>query len=95
VGYGALVAKQEGGRAAAFAFAWIAIVYTLFMFVAAGLKYVLLLAMLFAPGTVLYLWARKEQQARYFTSVEMGILSLIILAALAGAYGLATGLITP
>jgi arginine:ornithine antiporter/lysine permease len=65
------------------------------MFGAAGLKYVLLLAILFAPGTVLYLWARREQQARFFTPIEVGILALIILAALAGAYGLATGLIEP
>ncbi len=97
-GYGALVARQDSapdGRAGILAFSWIAIVYTLFMFVAAGLKYVLLLAILFAPGTVLYLWARHEQQARFFTPIEVGILALIILAALAGAYGLATGLIEP
>jgi arginine:ornithine antiporter / lysine permease len=97
-GYGALVARQDSGgngRAAAMAFSSIAIVYTLFMFVAAGLKYVLLLAILFAPGTVLYLWARREQQARLFTPVELGILLLIAAAALAGVYGLATGLIEP
>jgi arginine:ornithine antiporter/lysine permease len=97
-GYGVLVARQESGentRSGGMAFAWIAIIYTLFMFVAAGLKYVLLLAMLFAPGTILYVWARKEQQARLFAPVEVGILSLILLAAAAGAYGLATGLIQP
>ena len=96
-GYGALVARGPGskGRGSALAFSWIAIVYTLFMFVAAGLKYLLLLAILFAPGTFLYLWARREQQARLFRPVELGILILIILAAMAGAYGLATGIIEP
>lgn len=95
-GYGALVARQDSaGRASGMTFAWIAIVYTLFMFVAAGLKYVLLLAVLMAPGTVLYLWARREQQLRLFTPAELVILAILILAALAGAYGLATGLIQP
>jgi arginine:ornithine antiporter/lysine permease len=94
-GFGALVARRGSAGAAAAAFSWIAIVYTLFMFVAAGLKYVLLLAILFAPGTVLYFWARREQEARLFTPVEMAVLALIVLAALAGAYGLATGAIQP
>jgi arginine:ornithine antiporter/lysine permease len=95
-GYAALVARSgSNGRAVTLAFSLIAILYTLFMFVAAGLKYVLLLAILFAPGTILYLWARREQQARLFAPAEMGILAIIILAALAGTYGLATGLIEP
>ncbi len=97
-GYGALVARQDSagnGRSATAIFSWIAIIYTLFMFVAAGLKYVLLLAILFAPGTLLYFWARREQNARLFTRVELGILAIIITAALAGVYGLATGMIEP
>ena len=70
--------------------------YTLFMFVAAGLKYVLLLAILLVPGTlVLYLWARREQRAKIFTPVELGIFAVTLVAAAIGTYGLATGLITP
>ena len=76
-------------------FAWIAVVYTLFMFVAAGLKYVLLVAVLFVPGTVLYLWARREQNARLFTSVELIILAVTLVAGLAGFVGLLTGAIAP
>jgi arginine:ornithine antiporter/lysine permease len=97
-GFGVLVGRSDkpaNGRASALIFAWIAIVYTLFMFVAAGLKYVLLLAMLLAPGTLLYLWARSEQRARLFTPIELGVLVILILAALVAAYGLATGLIQP
>ena len=45
-------------------------VYTLFMFFAAGLKFVLLSAVLFAPGTILYFWARREQNKSVFTPVE-------------------------
>jgi arginine:ornithine antiporter/lysine permease len=95
-GYGALVARQDkASSAGGMAFSWIAIVYTLFMFVAAGLKYVLLLAVLLAPGTVLYLWARREQQARLFTLVELVALAILILTALVGVAGLVTGRIQP
>ena len=77
------------------AIAWIAAIYTVFMFVAAGLKYVLLLTVLFAPGTILYFWARREQNARLFTPVEFGIFAVTLIAAAIGVYGLGTGLITP
>jgi len=101
-GYGVLIARSgegyettPGERGRDQLFAWIAVVYTLFMFVAAGLKYVLLVAVLFVPGTVLYLWARREQNARLFTSVELIILAVTLVAGLAGFVGLLTGAITP
>ncbi len=101
-GYGVLLARSGVGyettpdeRGRDQIFAWIAVVYTLFMFVAAGLKYVLLVAVLFVPGTVLYFWARREQNARIFTSVELFIFAVTFVAGLAGFYGLVTGAITP
>ncbi len=101
-GYGVLLARSgvgyettPGERGRDQIFAWIAVVYTLFMFVAAGLKYVLLVAVLFVPGTVLYLWARREQNARIFTSVELIIFAVTLVAGLAGFVGLLTGAITP
>jgi len=101
-GYGVLLARSGVGyettpyeRRRDQIFAWIAIVYTLFMFVAAGLKYVLLVAVLYVPGTILYVWARREQNARLFTPVELVIFGITLLGGLVGAYGLATGLITP
>ena len=39
----------------------LAVAYTLFMIYAGGLKFILLSAILFAPGTVLYFMARREQ----------------------------------
>ncbi len=74
---------------------WIAVAYTLIMFVAAGLKYVLLVTVLLAPGTILYVWARREQNARLFTSTELGVFAVTLVAAAIGVYGLATGVITP
>lgn len=73
----------------------IAAVYVVFMFVAAGLKYVVLVAVIYAPGTVLYLWARKEQRLKYFTGWEMVVLLVVLTAAATGIYGIATGVITP
>ncbi|BAB52970.1 basic amino acid/polyamine antiporter [Mesorhizobium japonicum] len=101
-GYGVLIARRgegyqttPGERGRDQLFAWIAVVYTLIMFVAAGLKYVLLVAVLFVPGTILYLWARREQKARFFTSVELIIFAVTLVAGLAGFVGLLTGAITP
>jgi arginine:ornithine antiporter/lysine permease len=101
-GYGVLLARSgvgyettPGERGRDQIFAWIAVVYTLFMFVAAGLKYVLLVAVLFVPGTILYFWARREQRARLFTPIELAIFVLTLIGGAVGAYGLATGLITP
>jgi arginine:ornithine antiporter/lysine permease len=101
-GYGVLLARSGVGyektqheRGRDQVFAWIAVVYTLFMFVAAGPKYVLLVAVLFAPGTILYFWARREQNAVLFTPVEVAVFGVTVLAGLVGAYGLATGMITP
>ena len=44
----------------------LAVLYTLFMIYAGGLKFILLSAVLFGPGTVLYVWARREQGKAVF-----------------------------
>src|SRR4029453_665958 len=41
--------------------AGIATVYTIFLLYAGGLKFILLAAVLYAPGTGLYFWSRREQ----------------------------------
>jgi arginine:ornithine antiporter/lysine permease len=101
-GYGVLLARSGVGyektpdeRSRDHIFAWIAVVYTLFMFMAAGLKYVLLTAVLFVPSTILYFWARREQNMRLFTSVELIIFAATLIGGAIGLYGLVTGLITP
>ncbi len=101
-GYGVLLARSGVGyeatpkeRGRDQIIAWIAVIYTLIMFVAAGLKYVLLLAVLLAPGTILYVWARREQNARLFTPVELIVFGATLVAAAIGVWGLVTGTITP
>ena len=72
----------------------IATVYTIFMIVAGGLKFVLLSCILFAPGTLLYFMARREQNLQVFTPLELLLFVAIVAGAVAGLYGLATGAIT-
>jgi len=74
-----------------FAIASIALVYTLFMMFAGGLKYILLSAVLYAPGTLLYLWARRERAASVFRPSDWLILVVLVLGGVAGVHGLATG----
>jgi arginine:ornithine antiporter/lysine permease len=102
-GYGVLIANrgegyetvpQEAGRDRVFA--WIATVYTIFMFIAAGLKYVILVAVLFVPGTlILYVWARREQNLRLFTRTELIVFAIVLAFGAIGLVGLLTGRITP
>ena len=59
------------------------------------MKFILLSAILYAPGTVLYFWARREQSKPVFTKVSDWIIfSLAIIGAVVGIYWLATGYIT-
>jgi arginine:ornithine antiporter/lysine permease len=71
--------------------AGIATVYTFFMICTAGTK-LLLSAVLYGPGTILYVWSRREQGQPVFSKSSDWILLAIILAgAVAGLYGLITG----
>jgi arginine:ornithine antiporter/lysine permease len=75
-------------------FAGIAVIYTLFLIYAAGMKFLLLSAILYAPGTVLYFWARLEQKAKVFTAVEWVVFVAAAIGAVVGIHGLATGYLT-
>lgn len=71
----------------------IATVYTLFMLWAGGLKHLLLSCILFAPGALLFVIARREQGAAVFTTAEKGLFGLVAAGAVVGLYALVTGLI--
>ncbi|CAD6558555.1 basic amino acid/polyamine antiporter [Paraburkholderia metrosideri] len=72
----------------------IAVIYTVFMIYAGGLKFILLSAVLYAPGTALYIWARREQSKTVFTSIDWIIFIVAVIGAVIGIYGLVTGMIT-
>jgi arginine:ornithine antiporter/lysine permease len=75
-------------------FAGIATAYTLFLFDAAGLKFLLLATVLLAPATLLYVKARSESSRRIFSPTEMALCAVIVAGGVIGAVGLWTGRIT-
>ncbi|MGV1008053.1 MAG: basic amino acid/polyamine antiporter [Dermatophilaceae bacterium] len=74
--------------------AGVATAYTLFLFDAAGLKFLLLSTVVRAPATLLYVKARSEQGRRIFSPTEIGLFVLILVGAVIGVVGLWTGRIT-
>ncbi len=71
--------------------ALLAVVYSLFLLYSAGPKYLLVGCVIYAPGTLLYLLARRERGERAFTPVEGVVCALLIVAAVSGVALVATG----
>ena len=96
--YGLSLARRGDGNAAQGAprrpgdlpIAALATVYCLWLLYAAGLKYLLLSALLYAPGALVYRWAKKQRDQRAFTRGESVILGGLVLLALLAAAMLAT-----
>jgi arginine:ornithine antiporter / lysine permease len=99
--YGYLVAKRgetyqtrPEERTRDLIIAGIAVIYTAFLIYAAGMKFLVLSAILYGPGTVLYFWTRREQNKRVFTAIEWIIFIVAAVLCIVGIHGLATGYIT-
>jgi arginine:ornithine antiporter/lysine permease len=72
----------------------IATIYTAFLLYAGGLKFIVLSAVLYAPGTFLYVWARREQGVPVFARwIDWVIFGAAALGAVVGVYWIATGYI--
>lgn len=69
----------------------IATVYAAGMIYAGGAKFLLLSALLYAPGTALFIIARREQKKVTFTPVEWLLFGAILVAAAIALYSLAAG----
>jgi arginine:ornithine antiporter/lysine permease len=94
--YGLLLSRRGEGapgtqRAADLPIAGLATVYCLWLLYAAGPKYLLLGALLYAPGAAVYLWARRQRAERAFKAYELAILAALLLMAAVAAYLLSTG----
>jgi arginine:ornithine antiporter/lysine permease len=72
----------------------IATVYTAGMLYAGGTKFLLLSALLYAPGTILFVLARREQRATVFARLEWPLFAIVVIAAAVGVCGLAVGAIS-
>jgi arginine:ornithine antiporter / lysine permease len=72
----------------------LATVYTAFLLVAAGPKFILVSFIIYAPATVLFVMTRREQGRQLFSPAELVILAVSIVGAVAGVVALATGWIS-
>ncbi|WP_278263571.1 basic amino acid/polyamine antiporter [Nocardia sp. AG03] len=72
----------------------IATLYTTFMIMAAGPEFLLLSLIIYAPGSILFWLARREQGRTPFQGWEILLLVGSIIGAVAGIVGLAAGWIT-
>ncbi|MGW2339397.1 basic amino acid/polyamine antiporter [Streptomyces sp. NPDC001661] len=85
-----------GGRTSSreLTIAWVAVIYTAFLLYAAGLKFVLVSLIFYAPATVLFVMARREQGRRLFSPREFVILAVSVIGAVIGIVALAAGWIS-
>ena len=71
--------------------ATIAVVFAAFLLYSAGVEYLLLACIVYAPGTLLYLMARREQGLPAFTRIEAVACALLSAAAVLGVVMISTG----
>jgi len=84
---------DPAGRGRGLVIGALATIYTAFLVYAAGLTFVLLAFILLAPGTILFVMARREQGKRLFSPGELVIFAISVVGAIAGIVALATGAI--
>jgi len=72
----------------------IALVYAVWLLYAGGVKYLLLSALLYAPGVILFAQAKHEAGEPLFTTVEKGIFACVVMGAGLAAYGLYSGVLS-
>jgi arginine:ornithine antiporter / lysine permease len=84
-------AADEPERRRQRAIASVAVIYSIFMLYAAGPKYLLLSAIVYAPGTLLYLLARREQGLRAFNRAEAAACAVLVVAAVLGVVLISIG----
>ncbi|MBO1540329.1 arginine-ornithine antiporter [Pseudomonas sp. OA65] len=69
----------------------VALCYAVWLLYAGGVKYLLLSALLYAPGVILFAQAKREQGQPLFTHMEKGIFACVMTGASMAAYGLYSG----
>ena len=72
----------------------VALIYAVWLLYAGGTKYLLLSALLYAPGAILFAKAKHELGKPIFTNVEKLIFAAVVIGALVAAYGLYDGFLT-
>jgi len=72
----------------------VALIYAVWLIYAGGIKYLLLSALLYAPGVILFAKAKFEMNKPVFTNIEKLIFAAVVAGALVAAYGLYDGFLT-
>jgi arginine:ornithine antiporter / lysine permease len=73
----------------------LATIYGLWLVYAAGLNFLLMCTVLFAPGILVYMQARRERGETAFAGFDLVLAILIALLAVVAAYLMWTGVISP
>lgn len=97
-----LVLKGQGledgnnNKAAAWIIALIGSVYGVWLLYASGVTYILVATMLYAPGTLMYLYNRKQRNEKYFNNgIDAAICIAVIIAFIVAVILTANGTIQP
>lgn len=85
---------EQGVRRKQAIIAGIATFYTAFLLFAAGLEFLLLSFIIYAPGTALFFKARREQGKRVFSPPELILFMVAIAGAIVSIGALVTGRLT-
>ncbi|MBN3846825.1 MULTISPECIES: basic amino acid/polyamine antiporter [Burkholderiaceae] len=89
--------EQHGDRALSrvlrreYFIAAFATLYTAFLLFAGGAKFLMLSALLYAPGSVLYVLAKRERGQRVFSKAEWVIFAVAVCGAVGALVGLVSG----
>ncbi|MDP3845929.1 MAG: arginine-ornithine antiporter [Pseudomonas sp.] len=86
--------QDASGRGKDLLIATIAVIYSVWLIYAGGIQYLLLSALLYAPGAILFAKAKREQGQAIFTSIEKLIFAGVVIGALIAAYGLYDGFLS-
>ncbi|UJP41086.1 basic amino acid/polyamine antiporter [Cellulomonas palmilytica] len=91
--YGVRLLRRDQGSRGALVVAVAATLYTTWLLYAAGLDHLLVVFIVYAPASLLFVLTRREQGRRWFTARERVVLAISLLGAVAGLVALATGAI--
>jgi arginine:ornithine antiporter / lysine permease len=86
--------EQPEGRSRELVVGALATLYAAFLLFAAGPKFILVSFIIYAPATILFIMARREQGRQLFSPAELVILAVSVVGAIVGVVALATGWIS-
>jgi len=87
-------AGQPGERRKDLSIAVIATLYAIWLVYAGGMQYLLLSALLYAPGALFFAKAKHELGQPVFTALEKAIFAAVLIGAAIAAYGLYAGFLS-